>query len=801
MKMLINVLLVLIPLFSISQSRLYISSSYGDKNNKILRYDVSSKQIVKILSKEEITDMEFDESSQILFWLDEPNNRIMKYDFNTKKLEIFLSKLNNVKGIYLNQVDKILYFSDGIGTVSQINYDGSKRKTIIIGLTNITQFAIDFDISVLFYFDASAKRILRINLNGENKIVLADYWLDGASQMILDTQNKLVYWSQKTKSSGTSGVRNVSYSGGQVKNIISTLFQYFTIDFAAKKIYGTEAFGELKSYNIDGSNSKQLLYGAFSALVLNKSQNKLYVADYEEEELLYEVDLSNNAQQLIVTRKCKQPHGIKFNPKSGKLFMVNQSNIADNVYDGSIVTAEINGKEAQTLLINDQNIIRGIKDLEIDEENMKIYWLDDKLDRIRVTDFDGSNTKNLNNNTYFNLSGIKLDKVNKKIYWSDFDGGILKSDLDGKNIKTVYLPPTYQRISCVEIINNKIYWLEKVNYSLKRCDLDGNNVELLLNANDLTVKPENIKKLDDDNLLFSSLYYDKIMKYNISAKTFGDYLVFNDGFSPTDMFVYNISDYPNDNDGDGFFEIEDCNDTEILINDDAEEILYNDIDENCDGIIEPLIDADQDGYFSNLDCNDNDSAVHPGAIEIPYDGIDNDCDSLSLDDDLDQDGFLKALDCDDTNPEINPSIQEIVYNGIDDDCNPSTRDDDLDQDGFVLAVDCDDSNPNINPNAQEIANNGIDENCDGKDLVSSIFEISDATVEIFPNPVSSDLQIIIQGPLSYSIKLYDLQGKVVYEKKNVSSIKTDKFINGTYFIEIKDLISKNSIIEKIIVDK
>ena len=156
---------------------------------------------------------------------------------------------------------------------------------------------------------------------------------------------------------------------------------------------------------------------------------------------------------------------------------------------------------------------------------------------------------------------------------------------------------------------------------------------------------------------------------------------------------------------------------------------YNGIDDDCN--LETLDDdLDQDGFLSADDCDDNNSNINPDQIEQPYNGIDDDCNSATLDDDLDQDGFLLADDCDDNNSNINPDQIEESYNGIDDDCNSATLDDDLDQDGFILAEDCDDNNSNINPDANEIPNNGIDEDCDGLDLVSSIYELANTTINI-----------------------------------------------------------------------
>jgi len=130
-----------------------------------------------------------------------------------------------------------------------------------------------------------------------------------------------------------------------------------------------------------------------------------------------------------------------------------------------------------------------------------------------------------------------------------------------------------------------------------------------------------------------------------------------------------------DNDNDGYYDFEDCNDQIASYNPGAEEIPNNPFDENCDGII-LIIDEDEDGYNSDEDCNDNDPEINPGAEEIPGNGIDENCDDLDVPGDIDGDGFLSDVDCNDIDPQINPDAYDIPANGIDEDCDgedsPST---------------------------------------------------------------------------------------------------------------------------------
>ena len=194
------------------------------------------------------------------------------------------------------------------------------------------------------------------------------------------------------------------------------------------------------------------------------------------------------------------------------------------------------------------------------------------------------------------------------------------------------------------------------------------------------------------------------------------------------------------------------------------------------------VDNDGDGFFGSDDCDDTNATVFPGAPEI-CDNLDNNCDG-EIDEGLE---FVTNF-IDNDGDGYGDSDDSFV------DCEaaPGTS---------LMGGDCDDTNDEINPGATEIPNNGIDENCDGMDLLSSTHELSNSILNIYPNPAIDLINIDVTGQLNYQVSIYNPEGKLMISSNNSSQLNVEAMPIGSYILQIQDLNSGQKIVERIVIGR
>ncbi|MXV74351.1 DUF5050 domain-containing protein [Candidatus Poribacteria bacterium] len=156
-----------------------------------------------------------------------------------------------------------------------------------------------------------------------------------------------------------------------------------------------------------------------------------------------------------------------------KLYWATGSKIQRGDLDGSNIEDVVN-REAVSIAL--------------DATNDKIYWIHAETGIFRAN-LDGTNIEHLRQDKIWEISGgrIALDVAGGKMYWSNgITNSIFRANFDGTNAEEVLklLVGTPLDIA-LDIAGGKIYWTQwQGNASISRANLDGTNVELLINPGD-----------------------------------------------------------------------------------------------------------------------------------------------------------------------------------------------------------------------------------------------------------------------------------------------------------------------------
>ena len=120
----------------------------------------------------------------------------------------------------------------------------------------------------------------------------------------------------------------------------------------------------------------------------------------------------------------------------------------------------------------------------------RLFFLDIGGGRVLSANPDGSDLKTLINEGRKFPDGLVVDAAAGHIYWTNMgnfkknDGSIFRSDLDGKNLITI-VPPggtfTPKQLK-LEKKSGKLYWSDREGMRVMRVNLDGSNVETLVDT-------------------------------------------------------------------------------------------------------------------------------------------------------------------------------------------------------------------------------------------------------------------------------------------------------------------------------
>ena len=127
----------------------------------------------------------------------------------------------------------------------------------------------------------------------------------------------------------------------------------------------------------------------------------------------------------------------------------------------------------------------------------RLFFLDLAGGRVLSANPDGSDLKTIVEEGRKLPDGLVVDSAARHMYWTNMgnlksnDGSILRSDLDGKNMTTI-VPPggtfTPKQLQ-LEKKSGKLYWCDREGMRVMRANLDGSNIETLVDTSEGDPRP------------------------------------------------------------------------------------------------------------------------------------------------------------------------------------------------------------------------------------------------------------------------------------------------------------------------
>lgn len=255
------------------------------------------------------------------------------------------------------------------------------------------------------------------------------------------------------------------------------------IDPARNRLYWTASVG-LFAADSDGSDLTLVATGdAPHGLALAAGGEQIYWTDWAAR-TVNRVDTAGGEPPVVLARTgAFLPRGVAVDESAGRVIWGGDG-------DGQLWTAPLSGGAAAPFVAG-QGETAGVA---LDAAGSRLFWLNYTGRRVWTANADGSNPHVLYGGDYNAPAAVALDRVSGYLYWADVDkNAILRvrpGSLDVETVVTSGLEiPTGL---AVDPVHGKLYWADWGTVQIGRANLDGSQVEVLLDATDGLALPNRI---------------------------------------------------------------------------------------------------------------------------------------------------------------------------------------------------------------------------------------------------------------------------------------------------------------------
>jgi hypothetical protein len=405
---------------------------------------------------------------------------IMRANFDGTGIESPFPEIRDAMAIDVESETGALYLIErnpNVGIITRINFDASAREILIEGRTG-TKLEIDQANEMMYWSVHTA--IFRSKLDGSNVelFIHAGGERETPSQgsipsFTIDSINSKIYWMESPSSGLESDFyeRRLEFNDERVVlfKTQAVVFDLTILDSTNELVWGIPR--GIESVNLETAKRESILlaFNRVESLEVVPQMNKAYLIDgqlieidLETSEMSWDIHLGAPATDILYAEEInalywldggelirrvfldtlKRETVLRFDAGRQRVESLARDVDAGKLYwtsDGNIYRSNEDGSDIEHIREDPQE--GESTRISLDVGNGKIYWRDDRGDRIGRANLDGSDSEILIEN--LNAQGFAIDLRGDKLYWQVYDlekGPLIqRANLDGSDIEDVFL--------------------------------------------------------------------------------------------------------------------------------------------------------------------------------------------------------------------------------------------------------------------------------------------------------------------------------------------------------------------------
>ena len=334
-----------------------------------------------------------------LYWTDNGTDKIQRANLDGTEVEDLVTiGLETPRGLIVDAAAGKLYWTDsGTDKIQRSNLDGSEVEDLVSeGLQSPRGLALartptaadnhpPVAVSLLYWTDARTDRIQRSNLDGSDIRTLVT-GLKQPRDIALDRDGGRMYWTDSV----VDKIRRANLDGSHAEDLVVEGLKApfgIALDLARGKMYWTDwGIDKIQRANLDGSEIEDLVTDGLNepyGLALDVAGGKMYWTDWGADKI-QRANLDGSEVEDLVTG-LNQPRGIALDVAGGKMYWPDWGT-------DKIQRANLDGSQVEDLVTEG---LRTSQAIALDLGGGKMYWTDYGTDKIQRANLDGSEVEDL----------------------------------------------------------------------------------------------------------------------------------------------------------------------------------------------------------------------------------------------------------------------------------------------------------------------------------------------------------------------------------------------------------------------